>query len=75
MPALKSTPLTRLRPGVPAKSKNINFFFTQDATNLKRKWAGRQDFWNSTRPEQSNAAPRWEAFENWRDADKNDDDT
>ncbi|MFK7885843.1 MAG: hypothetical protein AB8G16_03170 [Gammaproteobacteria bacterium] len=58
------------RPGLRAKSANVNFFFTQDSSNLKRKWAERSNFWTSTRPEQSNEAPRWEAFESWRGQDK-----
>ncbi len=58
------------RPGLRSKSGNTNFFFTQDSTNLKRKWADRSNFWTSTRPEQSNEAPRWEAFESWRDRGK-----
>ena len=58
------------RPGLRAKSGSVNFFFTQDSSNLKRKWAGRSDFWNTTRPQVSNEAPRWEAFESWRDQSK-----
>ena len=67
-----SKPLAPLkgRPGLRSKSGSVNFFFTQDSTNLKRKWEGRSNFWNSTRPEQSNEAPRWEAFESWRERAK-----
>ena len=70
MPDLKSPMPLKPRPGLQAKSKNVNFFFTQDPTNLKRKWEGRQNFWNSTRPKVSNEAPRWEEFESWRDRGK-----
>lgn len=70
MPDMKSQTPLQPRPGLRAKSKKVNFFFTQDTANLKRKWEGRQNFWNSTRPEVSNEAPRWEAFESWRERDK-----
>ena len=56
--------------GLAPKSKNVNFFFNQDSANLKRKWANRQNFWNSTRPEQSNERQRWDEFESWRGQDK-----
>lgn len=66
----KPMPPLKGRAGLRAKSGNVNFFFTQDSTNLKRKWGSRSDFWTATRPEQSNEAPRWEAFESWRDQSK-----
>lgn len=61
------------RPGLRAKSGAVNFFFNQDSSNLKRKWADRPNFWNTTRPEVSNEAPRWEAFESWRGEEKSGD--
>lgn len=71
MPMIKSTLTPKMRADNPAKSKNVNFFFSQDSNHLKRKWTDRQDFWKTTRPELSNEAPRWEAFEVWRAKGKN----
>ena len=66
MPMMKSTLTPKVRADNPAKSTNVNFFFNQDSTHLKRKWADRQDFRKTTRPQISNEAPKWEAFESWR---------
>lgn len=73
MPMMKSTLTPKARVDNPAKSTNVNFFFSQDSTHLKRKWSNRQDFWKTTRPEVSNEAPRWEAFESWRAKGKDED--
>ena len=63
-------PPSKLAAGIAAKSKAVNFFFSQDSGHLKRKWANRQNFWNSTRPSQTNEAPRWKEFESWREEAK-----
>ena len=70
MPVSKTTfngpLLEKPRPGMPPKRKSVNFFFTQDSQSLERKWTARQNFWNTTRPNTTNVADRWDAFEDWR---------
>ncbi len=46
--------------------KPLNFLFDQNALFNRKKWAGRQDFWASLRRNGTPVAPKWDAFEKWR---------
>lgn len=58
--------LPKLMARKPAK-KTVNFFFSQEHRPLRRKWGSTSDFWETASREQSNEAPRWNAFDEWRD--------
>ncbi len=56
--------LGRVRKG--ADGKPLNFLFEQSALMNRKKWTGRQDFWQSIRRNAATEPERWEAFETWR---------
>ena len=65
----KTTPAPKL---VPRKTpaKTVNFFFTQEARPLHRKWGRDADFWRTASRQRTNEPPRWAAFDAWRDSIK-----
>ncbi len=53
-----------------ADGKPVNFLFESSALSNRKKWTGRQDFWQSIRRNAATEPERWEAFENWRQSVK-----